>query len=184
MIRSKGIAVALSVIGIAVVSLVGSWRTRPVIASESDDNDKVTLLDDCDPRDPTWAPTGGCALEKGDVDRNEFNALLRSPLSAATVGHPAWRFDPTYLKIEAGETVEVENKGGRSHTFTEVEKFGGGFVPQLNFGLQPAPACAAGPTVLPPGAQARVTGLSAGNHNFQCCIHPWMRTLIKVKPEE
>jgi hypothetical protein len=26
--------------------------------------------------------------------------------------------------------------------------------------------------------------LSPGNHRFQCCIHPWMRALIKVDVDE
>jgi hypothetical protein len=26
-------------------------------------------------------------------------------------------------------------------------------------------------------------GLAEGNHRFQCCIHPWMRAIVKVKPE-
>ena len=25
--------------------------------------------------------------------------------------------------------------------------------------------------------------LKEGNHRFQCCIHPWMRAIIKVKPK-
>src|SRR5262245_1498702 len=59
---------------------------------------KISIIDDCDPRDPGWAPTGGCALKKGDVTLAEFNALLQSPLSAAVVGHPAWRNQPSYLE--------------------------------------------------------------------------------------
>jgi len=146
-------------------------------------HEKVSIRDDCDPTDPAWAPTGGCALEEGNVNVAEFNALLNSPLSLAVVGHPAWRFDPTYLKIEPDETVRVENEGGRAHTFTEVSDFGGGRVPPLNKGLTPAPECAGAATLLP-GAAVNVSGLSEGDHRFQCCIHPWMRALIKVLPQE
>jgi hypothetical protein len=136
-----------------------------------------------------WDPTGGCTLKKGDVTLEEFNDLLTSPLSLATIGHPAWRNAPTYLKIKPDKTVNVTNRGGRLHTFTEVAAFGGGRVPPLNVGLTPAPECVTpdivGPTELPPGARLKVDGLDVGNHLFQCCIHPWMRTLIKVKgPEE
>jgi plastocyanin len=141
------------------------------------------MRDDCDPTDPSWAPTGGCLLENGDVNRNEFNALLVSPLSKSTVGHPAWRAEPSYLKLDVGTTVAVQNTGGRTHTFTEVAQFGGGRVPPLNVGLVPAPECATA-TDLPAGATQEVNGLSAGNHRFQCCIHPWMRALVKVKPED
>jgi plastocyanin len=145
--------------------------------------DEIAILDDCDPTDPNWGPIGGCALERGDVTRAEFDALLFSQLSLATVGHQAWRNEPSYVKIERNETVTVTNKGGRGHTFTAVEAFGGGRVPGLNRGLTPAPECAAA-TDLPPGASMDVRGLGVGNHRFQCCIHPWMRALIKVKPED
>jgi len=178
--RSIGIAVSLLVIGVAAVLLVGPWTKEAVVAA---DGERVTVLDDCDPTDPTWAPTGGCTLEEGDVNRNEFNALLSSPRSSAVVGHPAWRNAPSYLTIEPDETVRVRNRGGRGHTFTEVAVFGGGVVPPLNMGLTPAPECATA-TPLPPGASTQVRGLSVGNHRFQCCFHPWMRALIKVKPED
>ncbi len=178
--RSRVIALALLVIGIVVALLVGPWRMRTVRAAE---NDEVAVLDDCDPTDPRWAPTGGCALEEGAVNFSEFFALVPSPLSAATVGHPAWRNQPSYLKVEQNETVKVTNKGGRGHTFTEVKAYGGGVVPPLNIGLKQAEECKTA-TVLPPGTSTEVTGLSVGIHRFQCCIHPWMRALIKVKPKD
>ncbi len=165
---------------VVLALLVGERRTATVRATSGDE---IAIVDDCDPRDPTWAPTGGCTLEKGDVTRDEFNALLLSPLSSATVGHPAWRNQPSYLKIELNETLEVTNKGGRGHTFTEVAAFGGGRIPPLNRGLAPAPECATAKD-LTPGSQLLVSGLSAGNHRFQCCIHPWMRALVKVQAKD
>jgi hypothetical protein len=145
---------------------------------------RMALRDDCDPTDPTWAPSGGCLLPEGDVNRTEFNALLNSPLSTATVGHPAWRIDPTYTKFDGSRTIVVTNAGGRLHTFTEVANFGGGRVPPLNKGLTPAPECVAADPKLDvaPAGTLEVTGLAVGNHRFQCCIHPWMRALVKVKP--
>jgi plastocyanin len=109
----------------------------------------------------------------------EFNEELSSPLSAAVIGHEAWRNDPPYLQVHTDQDVKVTNRGGRVHTFTEVAEFGGGRVPPLNQGLVPAPECATAAN-MPPGATAEVTGLSAGNHRFQCCIHPWMRAVVKV----
>jgi len=35
-----------------------------------------------------------------------------------------------------------------------------------------------------PGGKAEVGTLAEGNHHFQCCIHPWMRAVIKVKRED
>ena len=91
--------------------------------------------------------------------------------------------DPTYLKTEPEETVHVTNNGGRNHTFTEVAHYGGGLVPGLNIGLTDAPECSSA-HVLRPGDSKDVTGLSTGIHEFQCCIHPWMRALIKVLDKE
>jgi plastocyanin len=117
------------------------------------------------------------------VNFAEFNAELSWPFSVAVVGHQAWRNDPSYLKIESGRTVRVRNEGGRMHTFTEVAQFGGGKVPNpaLNKGLTTAPECPASVNI-PPGGSMTLTGLAVGNHKFQCCIHPWMREIIKVKP--
>jgi plastocyanin len=183
--QRRVIAAALLIAGTAVAMFVGGRRTEAVRAGG---HERIALVDDCDPTDPGWTPTGGCALKEGDVRVNEFFALLTSPLSLSTVGHPAWRFQPSYLKVEPDESVRVTNEGGRLHTFTEVVSFGGGRVPALNVGLTAAPECLnpniVGPTEVPPGARLEVKGLGVGNHSFQCCIHPWMRALIKVKAEE
>jgi plastocyanin len=158
-----------------------------IVASRAGNDDdahgpaKIAIRDDCDPTDPGWAPTGGCLLRQGNVNLAEFNLLVTSPLSLSTVGHPAWRNDPTYLVTATGSTVHVRNEGGRTHTFTEVAQFGGGRVPPLNRGLAPAPECSGAVNIVP-GASVEVSRLAVGNHRFQCCIHPWMRELIKVKP--
>ena len=180
--RIRQIAPLLLVGAVAAAFAVGASGTKPVIA-DSDEGKKIAIRDDCDPDDPGWTPTGGCALRDGDVRLAEFSEELISPLSLSVVGHQAWRNDPSYLKIETGEDVRVRNRGGRTHTFTEVAEFGGGRVPALNQGLVPAPQCATSVNV-PPGGSIEVTGLSAGNHRFQCCIHPWMRAVVKVKPED
>src|SRR5262249_25588937 len=97
----------------------------------------------------------------------------------------SWRIVPTYLKPEPGAQLSVRNAGGRGHTFTEVARYGGGFIPVLNIGLTPAPECTpALAPVIPPGGRAEVNGLAVGNHKFQCCIHPWMRALVKVEPDQ
>jgi plastocyanin len=178
---------------VCVGAMVGATATIDVAADESREGGRheVVLRDDCDPRDPAWAPTGGCSLPEGDVTFAEFNALRLSPLAPSLVGHPAWWFDPNYMKIEEGKRIKVTNEGGRVHTFTEVANFGGGRVPPLNTSrpadppipsLTPAPECvAAGVVDIPGGGKDVVDGLAAGNHNFQCCIHPWMRTRIHVE---
>ncbi len=161
-----------------------------ISANRSDDdrdddhsgNRHIAIRDDCDPTDPAWAPTGGCLLKRGNVTVAEFNSELSSPLSLAVVGHQAWWNDPSYLEISRGKSVRVSNDGGRAHTFTEVAQFGGGKIPNpaLNKGLMTAPECP-GSVNIAPGGKIDVSGLAVGNHRFMCCIHPWMRALIKVK---
>jgi plastocyanin len=189
-----------TLLALAVTSACGKDPARPEVVApdanadaafagdHSDDNGdgvsgrrEIAIRDDCDPRDQAaWAPTGGCLQRRGDVTFAEFNAENTSPLAASIVGHMAWRMDPTYLKVRTGKTIEIRNEGGRPHTFTEVANFGGGKVPPLNQGLIVAPECPAS-TNIPAGGNTQVSGLSVGNHRFQCCIHPWMRTIVKVK---
>lgn len=142
----------------------------------------IAMKDDCDPHDAAWAATGGCFLRGGNVTNAEFVAENNSLLALSVVGHQAWRNDPSYLKITAGTRVLVANEGGRVHTFTEVAMFGGGKVPSplLNKGLTIAPECP-GSINVPPGGVLTLPGLTVGNHRFECCIHPWMRAIIKVK---
>jgi plastocyanin len=162
----------------------GALREGNETSDPNSGNRQIAILDDCDPTDPAWAPTGGCLLKRGSVTNAEFNAFLRSPLSLSTVGHPSWRNDPSYLELEAGKDVRVTNEGGRTHTFTEVAQFGGGRVQPLNVGLVPAPEClSAGVVNLLSGATLELSGLAAGDHRFQCCIHPWMRALVSVADE-
>lgn len=146
---------------------------------------RIALRDDCDPRDPGWAAIGGCLLRRGAVNLTEFRAFIGSPLVVGMVGHPAWSIDPVYMKTRVGKTLRVTNEGGRGHTFTEVKQFGGGRVPPLNVGSPPAPECiltpgVVDPTFLAPGGALQVQALTVGNHKFMCCLHPWMRQVVKV----
>ena len=47
-------------------------------------------------------------------------------------------------------------------------------------GLTTAPECP-GSLDVAPGDSIKLSGLAVGNHRFMCCIHPWMRALVKVK---
>jgi plastocyanin len=166
---------ALALLGLLALGAA----TLAAVAPANDDGGgrQIAIRDDCDPRDPGW--DGGCALRHGDVTLAEFDEELDSPRAAAVVGHQAWRNDPPYLELKEGQSIRVVNKGGRPHTLTRVAEFGGGFVPPLNEGLTPSPECA-GAAVLPPGASTTLSGLAPGNHRLMCCIHPWMRALVKV----
>jgi len=197
----------LRVLAYGLAVLVGVWTietTIPRAEAKKDKKDKkqekrdlsLGLLDNCDPITFNAAlGPGACVLEEGDTTFPEFLALLFSPLIPTVVGHPAWRFEPSYLSIEARQTLRVTNDGGEGHTFTEVVNFGGGSIPVLNgvpapSGITPfnplirAPECPANPAnlvVVAPGASVRFNGLTNGLHKFQCCIHPWMRAVIDVE---
>lgn len=172
----------------------------PVLSSYDDqDNDanrgnrRIDLVDDCDPNDSAWLPIG-CLQNDGDVTLTEFNQFLRSPLydnipppgiepGLFLVGHPSWRNDPSHVVIEAGKKIDVRNVGGRPHTFTAVAAFGGGVVPPLNVGTQPAPECASS-VRLEPGDRTSITASGDGIQRFQCCFHPWMRATVRVVDDD
>ena len=162
------------------------------VGASADAGKKFAVTDDCAPN-ADWG-TNGCLRESGDVTRAEFAAANANRYP----GHPSWRIVPAYVAAQFQPDIRAENTGGRGHTFTEVVAFGGGFIPGLNpQGAVPAPECAivnadgslspapaAIATRLDPGAELTVQGLQPGTHNFQCCIHPWMRTTVKVKAPE
>ncbi len=179
MARFRVTVTALLVVGFVAATAATTYASR---SNDGNGSRKIVIEDDCDPRDPAWNAVGGCAQKRGNVSFAEFNAELDSPLAAAVVGHQAWRFDPTYVVLRQGKTLRVKNGGGRPHTFTKVANYGGGKIPNpaLNEGLVTAPECP-GSVDIPPGGSTRVSGLTVGNHRFQCCIHPWQRALIKVQ---
>jgi hypothetical protein len=105
----------------------------------------------------------------------------------------AWRFGSTAYTIASGDSTALDNHGGETHTFTTVAKFGGGFLPvlnQLSGNPVPAPECLQPPSAsnifveagtIEIGPAAGSTILPVGKTKVQCCVHPWMRTVINVK---
>ncbi len=96
----------------------------------------------------------------------------------------AWHFAPPEMTARVGETLVAVNRGGETHTFTKVAQFGGGIVPvlnQLSGNLVPAPECLAlqpSDFVAPGGADRDDTISAPGTTLYECCIHPWMRTVV------
>ena len=176
-------AVVLAISGLMVTALHGQVRSNDA---------NVSMMDDCSPSDAGYDPFGGCPegapfpgsnSYRGDVSVAEFFALLFSPLAAPghVIGHPSWRNEPSYISVRHGQNVRVSNRGGRVHTFTRVDNFGGGFVPPLNGTMLPAPECDPEAVVFVRyGGSQTVSGLDPGLHKFQCCIHPWMRGTVRV----
>jgi plastocyanin len=174
------------VVAVVFALLGGYWAagTFHATAQVNSNDNRISMMDDCKPGEPGWNATGGCTLHphQGDVTPAEFDDLLTSPLIPTTVGHPSWRNEPAHITADEGKTIRITNDGGRNHTFTEVEEFGGGFVPILRVGMTPAPECnPAAVTIVPGGGSQELTGLEPGLHKFQCCIHSWMRATIRVE---
>jgi plastocyanin len=148
---------------------------------------QVVALDECDP------VTFNAALGPDFCRNIALGSIttLSDLFSEAQSGHPDpnWDFEPDTVHIKKGSTVSVVDQGGEPHTFTEVAHFGGGFIPQLNRpGEKTVPECSGGfsevavaKTRILQGSQVQITGLSQGEHRFQCCIHPWMRVKVEVK---
>jgi plastocyanin len=150
---------------------------------------QVVTLDECDPATFNAPNAVGPDFCKNVAlgAATKFSDLFAK--AAAGTPDPNWDFEPDNLTIKKGTTINAVNQGGEPHTFTEVAKFGGGFLPPLNApGENVVPECDGGfskvsvaRTRILQGSQLQVTGLSKGEHFFQCCIHPWMRTTVVVK---
>lgn len=149
---------------------------------------QVVALDECDPatfNDPGAVGADFCkniALGASTTFADLFAE------AAAGTPDPAWDFEPDTLAIKQGTVVTVADEGGEPHTFTEVKKFGGGFITGLNDGEATIPECTGGfkniavaRTRILQGSHLDITGLSKGKHLFECCIHPWMRMEVDVK---
>lgn len=145
------------------------------------DDRKIKLFDDCDP--VTFAEIGGegeC-VGNGHTTVNEFFEEIE-----ATQEVHKWKNQPSEVKIEAGRQMEIENRGGETHTFTHVAEFGGGLLPDLNElsgNPIPIPECFDFANIFVVRAGVVRVGplLPVGTHKFQCCLHPWMRTVIEVR---
>ena len=87
------------------------------------------------------------------------------------------------MDAKVGLTLFAVNKGGEIHTFTKVAKFGGGVVPQINalLDLTEAPECAAETNFVLPGGADADDVVESGTTLYQCCIHPWMQTVVHGK---
>jgi hypothetical protein len=146
---------------------------------------KIRMYDDCEPTTFNAVLGEGACIGNGHTTFDEFIAEL-----AATQDAHKWRNQPSQMHLNVGRPTIIENRGGEVHTFTPVANFGGGFIPDLN-GISgnpvPAPECLNVPALvfIPAGATeegptAGSSELPVGVTRFQCCIHPWMRTVIEV----
>jgi hypothetical protein len=178
----RRLSYAFAAIGLMTIALVAK------------DVRTISIRDDCDPASFNAAFGDGTCVGDGDTTLDEFAAALPQ-------GHEKWRFNSPQTDTDLG--VNSSNRGGETHTFTEVDEFGGGFIPFLNRpdeGLAPecvlfdaagnpvpgaddtfAPGLGAQASFVPAGGSTPTQTLSKGTHKFQCCIHPWMRSVVTRK---
>jgi plastocyanin len=139
------------------------------------------MSDACEPESFNAALGPGSCVGNGGVRFAKFLQLLGRHQKAG-----AWHFAPSSLKVRVGQELLAVNRGGEEHTFTEVEEFGGGIVPDLNALAGepvPAPECLAlapGDFVAPGGSTTDDVE-EEGTELYQCCIHPWMRTVVAAR---
>jgi plastocyanin len=140
----------------------------------------ITMMDACDPQTFNEAVGAGTCIRNGGVRFAKFLQLLGQHQKVG-----AWLFAPTSVNAKVGQELLAVNRGGEVHTFTEVEEFGGGIVPDLNVlaGVpDPAPEClAATLELVPPGGSTTDDVEEEGTELYQCCIHPWMRTIVTAR---
>ena len=142
----------------------------------------VDMEDACDSATFNAALGAGTCTKRGGETFAQFNAELNANHTVA-----AWRFVPATLTVHARDSIIAVNQGGEVHTFTEVEQFGGGIVAALNTAsgnTTVAPECQAleSDDFVHPGSRyGDVADSTAGTERYQCCIHPWMRTLVTVR---
>ena len=184
-LKIAGMAVGFTGLVLAGV-FVNPSRARANDPGDDASVAQIVALDECDPA--TFNAVLGADFCKNVAvgAATTFSDLLKK--AAAGTPDPGWDFEPDTITIKRGTTLVVVDQGGEPHTFTEVEHFGGGFIPPLNNGEAVVPECAGGfsnvavaKTRILQGSQRLVTGLSKGEHFFECCIHPWMRVKVEVK---
>ena len=188
--RSRTHALTLAIASALFVAACGD-ASRPVAPASSASlagevaggTDRiVNMMDACDPttfnaalRDPT------ACVRNGGVTFENFLAQLQKH---GEIG--PWHFAPPNMNVEVGQTLLAVNRGGEVHTFTEVEQFGGGIVPvlnQLSHNPVVAPECQQleGDDFVRPGETYRDDVEEEGTELYQCCIHPWMRTVVQAR---
>jgi plastocyanin len=141
----------------------------------------VQMMDACDPESFNAAVGPGTCIRRGGLSFAKFLTLLGKHQKVG-----AWHFAPPTLNARVGQELVAVNQGGEVHTFTEVEEFGGGIIPDLNTlsgNPVPAPECLAldPDDFVPPGGTYTDDVEEEGAERYQCCIHPWMRTIVTAR---
>src|SRR4051794_35596913 len=178
MLKRKSIARA----GAAIVPVVAA-----VALMAASNNLTVRMNDECDAGTFNAMFGAGACVGSGKVTVQEFLTQF-----AATGSVKKWEFKKDEAKVKNGVAIDVQNRGGELHTFTRVDEFGGGIIPDLNDGAAIRPECGTAFTLAPqsgtnvvlgPGGAGTTDPLTASGTTvkFMCCIHPWMQAEVRVQ---
>ena len=156
-----------------------------VMASPAMAGSTIKVRDACDPVSFDAVLGEGSCVRDSSGKTVEFAELLGGEIDA-------WSFTDE-AEIDEGDRLVVKfDRGGEGHSFTEVQAFAGGCIPEVNeiLGLhEVVPECATFPQRLqdefigPDRRTLRVSGLDAGEHRFMCLIHPWMQSTVTVRED-
>ena len=138
----------------------------------------VNMMDACDPASFGAQNPPILCTRNGGVS---FGQLIAQLMDHGSAG--AWHNAPSQMDAKVGLTLTAINKGGEIHTFTKVAHFGGGFVPEINalLHLTPTPECLAETHLVFPGGADSDDVVESGTTLYQCCVHPWMQTVVHGK---
>jgi plastocyanin len=173
-----------SLLRVAAVATLAAVALLAVPLVASADPKQVIMKDDCEAVSFNLAIGPGTCVGNGGTTFGDFIGQLVNHKFAG-----AWHFSPKQVHVSSGSSLVVTNRGGETHTFTEVTQFGsGGIVPELNeilFGTATPPTFFFGPFFFV-GAGGTTTipssTLTTGTHRFFCAIHPWMEGTVVVEP--
>jgi plastocyanin len=166
----------------AAIAAIAAASLLSLPAAASADPSEIYMSDDCSPsfnvalNDPTV-----CNRQGG----TPFGVFVQQLTQNKFAG--AWHFSAPHVNVSSGSSLTFENRGGETHTITQVTQFGGGGIVeglnQILFGTPNPPTFFFGPfNFVPAGGETTLTPatLTPGTHLFICAIHPWMHETIVV----
>jgi len=193
-------ALAVAAPAVLVLSACGDQRapteaaqitTSSPALSRSDDEKHAGAIvahDACDPASFNAVIGPGTCVKPFRTTFQEFIAEL-----TATKVAQGWFFSPEQLTARFGVNLLGNNVGGEEHTFTPVRAFGGGEIPILNTlsgnpvevneckNLDEDDLVPSGGKYIIESEELAAAADANGIARVQCCIHPWMRTTVRLK---
>ena len=197
--RKNFTALAFAVPAILTLTACGDQRAptdatrslNPQVALSREDQHAGAIVahDNCD------AATFNAALNDPNACVKHGSQTFQSFIAELTATKTArdWRFTPWQITGRFGVGLLGNNVGGEVHTFTPVRVYGGGIIDPLNAltgNLVKAPECLtleeddfvpSGGKYLIEADELEEVADASGIARVQCCIHPWMRTDVRMK---